>query len=85
METIQQAKKVYKLAGEKGLMIQCYQKRRFDSDFLIVQKVIESGKLGDLLELEMHFDYYRLEVPESIREFSYINSYLYGHACHTLD
>ena len=33
----------------------------------------------------MHFDYYRPEVPESVHEFSTINSYLYGHGCHTLD
>ena len=80
-----QAKELFDLAESKGLMLQCYQNRRFDSDFLTVQKVIESGKLGDLLELEMHFDYYRPEVPESIHEFSVIDSYLYGHACHTLD
>lgn len=53
-----QAKELFDLAESKGLMLQCYQNRRFDSDFLTVQKVIESGKLGDLLELEMHFDYY---------------------------
>ncbi|WP_437614861.1 Gfo/Idh/MocA family oxidoreductase [Erwinia sp. V71] len=66
-------------------MLQCYQNRRFDSDFLTTQKVIESGVLGELLELEMHYDYYRPSVPESAQEFSRINSYLYGHGCHTLD
>ena len=35
----------------------------FDSDFLTVQKVLASGVLGDLLEMEMHFDYFRPEVP----------------------
>ena len=84
-ETVEQAKELYDLAKQKGVMIQCYQNRRFDSDFLTVQKVIESGKLGDLLELEMHFDYYRPYIPESVHEFSQINSYLYGHGCHTLD
>ncbi|MFQ6794593.1 Gfo/Idh/MocA family oxidoreductase [Thomasclavelia sp.] len=83
--TYQEAKEIFDLAKEKGLMVQCYQNRRFDSDFLTVQKVIESGKLGDLLELEMHFDYYRPYIPESAKEFSVINSYLYGHGCHTLD
>lgn len=33
----------------------------------------------------MHFDYYRPEVPESTHSFSPYDSYLYGHACHTLD
>lgn len=84
-ETLQQAQELFQLAKEKGLMIQCYQNRRFDSDFLTVQKVIEEGKLGDLLELEMHFDYYRPYIPENVHEFSHINSYLYGHGCHTLD
>lgn len=85
METSQQAKEIFELAKEKGLIVQAYQNRRFDSDFLTVQKVIEEGKLGDLLELEMHFDYYRPEVPESITSFDPAMSYLYGHGCHTLD
>ncbi|WP_265459692.1 oxidoreductase [Enterococcus sp. HY326] len=84
-ETSAEAKELFALAKEKGLFVQCYQNRRFDSDFLTVQKVIQSGKLGDILEVEMHYDYYRPEIPESIHEFSRINSYLYGHGCHTLD
>ncbi|MDO4465752.1 MAG: Gfo/Idh/MocA family oxidoreductase [Bacillota bacterium] len=84
-KTSAQAKELFALAKEKGLFLSAYQNRRYDSDFLTVQKVIESGKLGDLLELEMHFDYYRPEVPESVKEFDPFNSYLYGHACHTLD
>ena len=83
--TSAEARELFALAEEKGVMLQCYQNRRFDSDFLTVQKVIESGKLGDLLELEMHFDYYRPEIPESVHEFRPEWSYLYGHGCHTLD
>lgn len=85
MENSQQAKEIFDLAKEKGLYCSAYQNRRYDSDFLTVQKVIESGKLGDLLELEMHFDYYRPEIPESVHEFDPAMSYLYGHGCHTLD
>lgn len=33
----------------------------------------------------MHYDYYRPEIPESVDTFSLNTSYLYGHACHTLD
>ena len=33
----------------------------------------------------MHFYYYRPYIPESVSTFSKINSYLYGHGCHTLD
>lgn len=85
METVAQAKECFELAERKGLILEAYQNRRFDSDFLTVQKVIESGKLGELLEIEMGFDYYRPNTPESVHEFSKVNSYWYGHACHTLD
>lgn len=84
-ETTDQAKELFTLAEEKGLFIQCYQNRRFDSDFLTVQKVIESGKIGDVLEVEMHFDYFRPEVPEQTDHFDPMESFLYTHACHTVD
>lgn len=84
-ETSQQARELFTLAKQKQLFIQCYQNRRFDSDFLTVQKVIHSGLLGDLLEVESNYDYYRPEVPEQAKGFSKINSFLYGHGCHTLD
>lgn len=83
-ETAEEARELFHLAKEKGLFIQCYQNRRFDSDFLTIQKVIENGKLGDLLEVELHFDYYRKEVPEAYG-FSVLGSFLYGHGSHTID
>lgn len=85
MENSEQAREIFALANKLGLYCSAYQNRRYDSDFLTTQKVIESGKLGDLLELEMHFDYYRPEVPEQIKHFDPAMSYLYGHGCHTLD
>lgn len=84
-ETAAQARELFELAKANNLFIQCYQNRRFDSDFLTVQEVIERGVLGTILEMEMHFDYYRPEIPEATAEFSAINSYLYGHGCHTID
>ena len=80
-----EAEELFALAKEKGVMIQCYQNRRFDSDYLTVQKVIESGKLGELFELEMHYDYYRPEVPEGFLSYKKEESYVYNHACHTID
>lgn len=84
MLTEEEAVSIFRYAKERNLVIQCYQNRRYDSDFLTAQQVIESGKLGDLLEVEMHFDYYRPEVPAST-PFSKYYSYLYGHGCHTID
>lgn len=84
-QTYEEAVELFKIAEEKGVMIQCYQNRRFDSDFLTVQKIIESGSIGDLLELEMHYDYFRPEVPINVKSYSKAESYLYNHACHTID
>ncbi len=84
-ETSTQARELFDIAKKKGLFIQAYQNRRFDSDFLTVQKVINSGVLGDILEVEMHFDYFRPEIPKSVKKYSINSSYLYGHACHTVD
>lgn len=83
--TLAEAQELFDIAREKGLMLQGYHNRRFDSDFLTTQKVIATGKLGSLQELEMHFDYFRPEVPESIERFSIDTSFLYNHGCHTLD
>lgn len=85
METAEEAREVFALAKEKGLYCSAYQNRRYDSDFLTMQKVVEEGKLGGLLEVEMHYDYYRPEVPNGVEGFTKSSSYLYGHGCHTLD
>ena len=57
METKAKAQELFDLAEKKGLYCSAYQNRRYDSDFLTVQKVIESGMLGELLEVEMHYLY----------------------------
>ena len=57
--TIAQAKELFALAKSKGLIVTPYQNRRFDSCFLTAKKAIESGKLGEIVEVESHFDYYR--------------------------
>jgi scyllo-inositol 2-dehydrogenase (NADP+) len=36
-----------------------YQNRRFDSDFLSIKEVLESGKLGRLMDMYVRFDRYR--------------------------
>lgn len=79
------AAELFSLAKEKNVMVQCYQNRRFDSDFLTTQKVIESGKLGKIFEVAMHYDYYRAEIPEAVTNYNPANAFLLTHGCHTVD
>lgn len=83
--TAAQARELFALAKEKGVMLQCYQNRRFDSDFLTVQKVIASGKLGDVYEMELCFDYFRPEIPKRMETYDSSRTFLFGHGCHTID
>ena len=67
----------------KGLTVTPYQNRRFDSCFLTAKKAIESGKLGDIVEIESHFDYYR-PVAETQPGLPQDGSF-YGLGVHTMD
>ena len=84
-KTYEEAKTLFETAKSKNLFIQCYQNRRFDSDYLTALKVIESGKLGEVYEINMHFDYFRPEIPTSAINTPFYHSFLYGHGCHTID
>ncbi|QBO58522.1 Gfo/Idh/MocA family oxidoreductase [Chryseobacterium salivictor] len=58
---VAEAKELVKLAAEKNLFLSVYQNRRFDRDYLQVQKVLNEGKLGNIKEAEIRFDRFRIE------------------------
>ena len=58
---VSEAEALVKLAKEKNLFLSVYQNRRFDRDYLQVQKIIEDGKLGNLKEVQIRFDRFRTE------------------------
>ena len=58
---VSEAEALVKLAQEKNLFLSVYQNRRFDRDYLQVQKIIDEGKLGNLKEVEIRFDRFRTE------------------------
>ena len=55
------------------------QNRRFDGDFMALKSVLESGKIGQMVRLESHYDYFR--------ENGWYDTYgtLYNLAVHTVD
>ncbi|KPG68793.1 Gfo/Idh/MocA family oxidoreductase [Enterococcus sp. RIT-PI-f] len=74
------AQKVFHLAEKNNLVAMANQNRRFDADFLTLKKVIDSGVLGELVELESHYDYFKPAIKEN-KKFGF----LYGLAVHPLD
>lgn len=56
---VSEAEELVKLAEEKGLFLSVYQNRRFDRDYLQVQKVINENILGNIKEVEIRFDRFR--------------------------
>lgn len=56
---VSEAEELVNLAEEKGLFLSVYQNRRFDRDYLQVQKIINEEKLGNIKEVEIRFDRFR--------------------------
>ena len=66
--TLGEAEELVRLAAERGRLITVYQNRRFDGDFGTVKKLVQSGRLGTVVEYESRFDRFRLEAKNSWRE-----------------
>jgi len=65
MATASQAKQLFKEAKKRNLWVLPFQNRRYDSDFLSVKEVIESGKLGNLIEAHFRYDRYSNTINEN--------------------
>ena len=56
--TALEAQELCDLAKKQGKLLTVYQCRRFDGDFRTVQQIVESGKLGEVVDYTGHFDRY---------------------------
>lgn len=61
--TSKEAEELAQLAKERGKLICVYQNRRWDADFLTVQKLLRENNLGRVYEFNTHFDRYRPHKP----------------------
>ncbi|MER2493157.1 oxidoreductase [Catenovulum sediminis] len=59
-----------KLAKDKGLKLSVFHNRRWDGDFLTIQKLIADHKIGEIKHFEAHFDRFRPTVRDRWREQS---------------
>lgn len=67
--TVDEAIELKALAEKQHKKIAVFQNRRWDSDFKTVQKIITEGSLGEINEVEIHFDRYNLALsPKQHKE-----------------
>jgi scyllo-inositol 2-dehydrogenase (NADP+) len=67
--TLAEAEELVRLAEESGRLITVYQNRRWDGDFQTVKKLVESGRLGSVVEYECRYDRFRPDLkPNAWRE-----------------
>ena len=61
--TAAEAAELCDIAAKSGKKLAVYQNRRWDADFVTLKQVIASGSLGDIAEVETHFDRHRPDPP----------------------
>lgn len=67
--TVAEANELISLAEKKNKKLSVYQNRRYDSDYKAIKKVVDQKVLGELVEVEMHFDRFREELsPKEHKE-----------------
>lgn len=59
--TVSEAEELIELAKAKKVVLSVYHNRRYDSDFLTVEKILKEGLLGDIVDVIIQFDRF---VPE---------------------
>jgi predicted dehydrogenase len=57
--TAKEAEELDALAQRKGLKLAVYHNRRYDADFLTLQKLIQEGEIGTIQDVQISFERYR--------------------------
>jgi predicted dehydrogenase len=85
-QTLAEAEELAMKAQKKGLLLTAYHNRRFDGDFITLQKIIKKNILGRIVEFESRMDRYTPHVHSVWREIDTgKNSCLYNMGPHMID
>jgi scyllo-inositol 2-dehydrogenase (NADP+) len=66
--TVSEGEELIELAKQKGLKLAVFHNRRYDSDFRTVQKVVQEKLLGEIIEVEIHFDRFKEELSPKVHK-----------------
>ncbi len=62
--TSKEADELIEMSEQTGKNLFVYHNRRFDGDFMTIQKLLQRGVLGNINEYEAHFDRYKPDVDK---------------------
>ncbi|MFC4263522.1 Gfo/Idh/MocA family oxidoreductase [Ferruginibacter yonginensis] len=57
--TVEEATTLINIAKQQNKVIAIFQNRRFDSDFLTIQKIVQSNVLGSLVNVQIQYNRYK--------------------------
>lgn len=60
--TSEEIRYLFELSHQLNLKVMVFQNRRYNSDFISAKEVIESGRLGKLIEIHFRMDRYRMAI-----------------------
>ncbi|MGH2647877.1 MAG: Gfo/Idh/MocA family oxidoreductase [Ginsengibacter sp.] len=66
--TVDEGNNLIELAKKQGKKLSVYQNRRYDSDYKTIRKVLSQNILGEIVEVEMHFDRYKEELSPKLHK-----------------
>jgi scyllo-inositol 2-dehydrogenase (NADP+) len=57
--SVSEGEELINVATQQQKILSVYQNRRYDSDYKTVKKILREGLLGNIVEMEIHFDRYK--------------------------
>ncbi len=83
--TVEEAQELFDLADKNGLTISCNNNRRFDADMQTLKKVLDSDVLGEVVEIQSHYHYFRPNPPKRAADAPKGMTMVSGLAIHPID
>ncbi len=66
--TVDEGYELIQLAQKQNKKLSVYQNRRYDSDYKTVKKIVDQKLLGDIVEIEIHYDRYSKDLSYKVHK-----------------
>ncbi len=66
--SVKEGEQLIEIANKAGKKLSVFQNRRYDSDYKTIKRILHANLLGDLVDVEMHFDRYKQELSAKVHK-----------------